>query len=87
MEAQAEALGAHTPKLFLEVIKVFLHAEDDATCGCVIGRATPYASLLHGSRETSLTSKELREDHAEGRAATLPLQFFDLDGSRWGKTF
>ena len=82
MKVQAVALGAQAPELFLEVIKVALYAEDDAAGGCVIGRATLYASLLHGSRKTSLTSKELCEDHSGRRVATLPLQFCDLNGCR-----
>ena len=82
MEIQAAAFGAQTPELFLEVIKVALYAEDDAAGGSVIGCATLYAPRLHGSRKTSLTSKELCEDHSGRRVATLPLLFCDLDGCR-----
>ena len=86
MEAQAEALGTHAPELVLEVIKVALHAEDYAASGCVIGRATPYASFFHGTREIPLPSEELCENHFQRRAATLPLQFVDLDHGRWSET-
>ena len=85
MKGQAEAFCAHPSKLLLELFKVFLHAEVNATRGSVVGCTTPNTTIPHGLREVSLASKEFSEDHTEGRGATLALAFFDLDRSRWRK--